>query len=155
MLISFSLLESLDYYSKWYKAGVSLWYSRLRIWHCYYGSSGHCCGVGSVPRLGNFTSIPRVQKKKCYKAYHLMKISSPSPTPHSWPPLHLYALLYSKTPWISSRNCCLQIPPSFSLEHFSHSLSNQNCSFQGHHGYFFIFILLLIRVLTNWSFCFP
>lgn len=43
---------------------VSLWLGRLRIQHCYCNSSGHCCGVDSIPAPGTSTYLGCCQKKK-------------------------------------------------------------------------------------------
>ena len=34
--------------------GFPLWCSRLRIWCCHCSRLGRCCGVASIPGLGNF-----------------------------------------------------------------------------------------------------
>ena len=43
---------------------VPLWLSGLRIWHCHYSGSDHCCGVGLIPGLGTFACHGHGQKKK-------------------------------------------------------------------------------------------
>ena len=55
------------------RAGVPLWLSRLRIWHCHYFGSDYHCGVASVPGLGTSASHrcgPKKFKKKKKKNTH-------------------------------------------------------------------------------------
>ena len=49
--------------------GVTLWYSGLRVWHCYCSGPGCCCGVDSVPGPETYTCCRCCQKKKKKKAY--------------------------------------------------------------------------------------
>ena len=64
------------------EAGVPLWHSRLRIWHCHCSSLDHCCGSGSILGLG--TSIchghsPKnktKQKKEREKLYGIVIIKN-------------------------------------------------------------------------------
>ena len=50
--------------AKMWVYGVLLWHSGLRMYHCHYSSSGHCCGVGSIPGAGTSTHVTRAAKKK-------------------------------------------------------------------------------------------
>ena len=43
--------------------GVPLWYSGLRIQHCYYSGSVCCCGMGSIPLPG---TSPKTIFLTCY-----------------------------------------------------------------------------------------
>ena len=43
---------------------VSLWLSRLRIWHCHCYGSGYSCGMCSIPGPGTFGFHGCSQKKK-------------------------------------------------------------------------------------------
>ena len=43
----------------------------LRIWHCHCSSSGHCCGVGSIPGLGTSTCCGHSQKQTSRAPCHL------------------------------------------------------------------------------------
>ena len=43
---------------------TSLWFSRLRIRHCYCSCLGHCCGASSIPGPGTFMCHGCGQKKK-------------------------------------------------------------------------------------------
>ena len=44
--------------------GVPLWHNRLRTLHCDCSHSGCCCGMGSIPGLGNSIRHRWGQKKK-------------------------------------------------------------------------------------------
>ena len=44
-------------------SGVPIWLSTLRIWHCHYSGSGHCCGSGSVPSPGTSACLGRGQQQ--------------------------------------------------------------------------------------------
>ena len=45
-------------------AGVPLWHSGLRIWHCHCSSLGHCSGVSLIPGLGTYICYAYSLKKK-------------------------------------------------------------------------------------------
>ena len=54
------------WYFKWYlkisTPGVTQWLSGLKIWCCHCCGWSHCCGRGSIPRLGTCAVV--VAKKK-------------------------------------------------------------------------------------------
>ena len=55
-------------YVKIKSLGVPLWHSWLRICHCRFSGSGHCCSTGSIPGPGTSTCGGRGQKESLKRA---------------------------------------------------------------------------------------
>ena len=55
--------------------GVLLWFSRLRIQHCYYCGSGRCCSSSLITVPGILHVIDEdKKKKKKKKTHHILQI---------------------------------------------------------------------------------
>ena len=61
-----------------------MWHSGLRIRHCHFSGSGHCCGTGSIPGLGSSTGHGYGRKERKTGKQVTPRPDSPTPPRPSW-----------------------------------------------------------------------